>query len=493
MIDVRTHRILWTIHKYAGLTACVWLFVLSVTGVLLDHHEWRWQSQVSVPSSWTSERIDRLVPGTVMRYVAATPEAVFGASERGAWRSADKGETWDKITFQGLNHQPQVEGIIGSAGATFSGVLLTTDDGLWGLGPDGLSARRVALAGFHLSGGSPGHAPGEVVVVRDHTDLIKVRIADGAATPIARGDEIRGVGDEVAFNTFIREVHFGRGLLQGRWSIWLNDLGGIAMAVLAFSGLAYWAMKRFGKSIRWPVPVRRKTMRWLYRTHAPILGLLGAIPILYLALTAFPMNHIYGFLDVTKGWTVSRASLPPAYQPTSLNHEIDGVVAWPNQPGRLSITTRFGILESRDNGQSWRLDETVPDADKGGNLFRAENAVFLGRGGNKNLMHPAGEGAWVPIKGPPTAMTSATRRDGQWLFKSSRGFYTAPDGAAAYPSAGIDFKHAAPGTTWFLFMADIHAGVIFHDQFKWLNDLFAACAVLLVLSGPMIWLRRRWV
>jgi uncharacterized iron-regulated membrane protein len=108
-------------------------------------------------------------------------------------------------------------------------------------------------------------------------------------------------------------------------------------------------------------------------------------------------------------------------------------------------------------------------------------------------MQVGGDGVWRQIKGPPTAMTSATRRADQWLFKSSRGFYTAPDGAAAYPSAGIEFKHAAPGTTWYLFMADIHAGVIFHDQFKWLNDLFAACAVLLVLSGPVIWLRRRWV
>ena len=25
MIDVHTHRVFWTIHKYAGLLACAWL------------------------------------------------------------------------------------------------------------------------------------------------------------------------------------------------------------------------------------------------------------------------------------------------------------------------------------------------------------------------------------------------------------------------------------------------------------------------------------
>ena len=41
-------------------------------------------------------------------------------------------------------------------------------------------------------------------------------------------------------------------------------------------------------------------------------------------------------------------------------------------------------------------------------------------------------------------------------------------------------------------MADVHAGVIFHNQFKWLNDLFAVLAITLVISGPVIWWRRKW-
>ena len=58
--------------------------------------------------------------------------------------------------------------------------------------------------------------------------------------------------------------------------------------------------------------------------------------------------------------------------------------------------------------------------------------------------------------------------------------------------SGIAFKHAVEGTSLFLFFADVHTGVIFHNQFRWLNDLFAILAITLVISGPVIWWRRKW-
>ena len=51
--------------------------------------------------------------------------------------------------------------------------------------------------------------------------------------------------------------------------------------------------------------------------------------------------------------------------------------------------------------------------------------------------------------------------------------------------SGIAFKHAIEGISLFLFFADVHT-VIFHNQFMWLNDLFAILAITLVISGPVI-------
>lgn len=495
MIDVHTHKVFWTVHKYAGLVACAWLLVLGVTGVLLDHHEWRWLSQNSVPTTWTSKQINRLVPGTVMRHVVATPTRIVGGSERGTWHSSDRGQTWTKVDYQGVPHQPQLFGFAGSARGDFSGVYLATDDGLWTLDPTGISARRVALQGAHLTSISPGHDDASLVAVRDHSDLLTIQKQTGAVTEIDRSDDVTGLTEDVAFNTFVREIHFGRGLLAGGKSIWLNDLGGIALILLSLSGFTYWLIKRNGKAMGLSLPARKGAVKWLFRSHGPLVGLIAALPILYLAVTAIPLNHIYGFIDATKGWNVSRAALPPAYQASNLDGEIDGVVAWPGEPGRLSISSRFGLLGSGDNGRTWRMEPAMPDPSgmAGANLFRVEDSIFVGRGGDRNVVQYKVGDRWQALKGPPTGITGAARQGDQWLVKSSRGFYTAPDGAPAYNKAGVAFKDAVSGTTLFLFMADIHAGVIFHDQFKWLNDLFAGLAILLVLSGPVIWLRRRWV
>ncbi|MBM3515483.1 MAG: hypothetical protein FJX59_17480, partial [Alphaproteobacteria bacterium] len=70
-----------TIHKLAGLTALIWLSVLGLTGWILDHHEWRWSHQWTVPQGWASPQINRLVRGTVMRFVAGDEQYLIGASE----------------------------------------------------------------------------------------------------------------------------------------------------------------------------------------------------------------------------------------------------------------------------------------------------------------------------------------------------------------------------------------------------------------------------
>ncbi len=483
----------WKLHKYAGLTACLWLFVLGLTGVLLDHHEWRWLNQNSVPASWTSKQIGRLVPGTVMRHIAVSGKTLLGASERGTWYSPDQGKNWLQLAFAGESGQPQVHGLASVTRDGGTSRFLATDDGLWLLADDLKSAQRAGLAGSNLTSLSEGHANGTLMAVRGHGELLQIDTQGGVSVLPLR-PSLTGLGQDVPVQRVVMEIHFGRGLLPGQWAIWLNDLGGIALIILSTTGLGYWWVTRPGRRRGLSMAAQRGTIRWLFRSHGPVIGLIAVVPILYLSITAIPLNHIYGFIDSVKGKTVDRAVLPPAYRLTTFDHAIDGAVAWPGQPGRISLATRFGIIESRDNGQTWRPDLTipVPDSAPGANLFRSGDLVFAGIGGGDNFRRTA-TGAWEPIKGPSTAITSATPTDGGWMIKNSRGFFVAPVGSNQFTDVKIPFKAAAPGTPLFLFMADIHAGVIFHEQFKWLNDLFAGLAILLALSGPVIWFRRKWI
>ena len=54
-----SRRSLLTLHRWLGLIAGLWLLTLGVTGIFLDHDEWRWLRQVEVPENWLSPSMRR--------------------------------------------------------------------------------------------------------------------------------------------------------------------------------------------------------------------------------------------------------------------------------------------------------------------------------------------------------------------------------------------------------------------------------------------------
>ena len=70
MKSIFKRKSLFKIHRWIGLVAALWLFLLGITGIFLDHDEWRWLRQTEVPESWLSSSMMRYLPATVMRFVA---------------------------------------------------------------------------------------------------------------------------------------------------------------------------------------------------------------------------------------------------------------------------------------------------------------------------------------------------------------------------------------------------------------------------------------
>lgn len=488
-----TYRKLRTVHKWAGIVAALWLLVLGVTGVLLDHHEWRWLNQTSVPASWSSERVAFLVPGTPIRHIAADNGRMVGASERGAWYT-DNGQDWTAIDFAGLSGQPQTNGIATLEDGGFARTWLATDDGLWRLSPDGTRATRAGLQEEHLTALSAGSNGGDLVAVADKSDIIVWNTAEQAARLLDVRPEVTGLSETVDLHRFVMDVHFGRALLPGNWGIWLNDIGGVAMAVLSVTGILYWLITRPGRRKGMSMKTQRNTMRWLFRSHAPVIGLIGLVPILYLSLSALPLNHIYGFIDWAEGRTLDRTSLPPAYRAASLDHEIDSIVAIPGEE-RILVATRYGVLESRDEGRSWKVEEALPveRGSSGANLFRVDDTVFAAFGSDENFAKVPGTTEWTQLEGTGFALTTGAR-DGDTLFlKNSRAIFSGSSINSRFADTGIDYQAAAPGTPLFLYIVDIHVGLVLHSEFKWANDIFALLALILALSGPFMWLKRKWI
>ena len=484
------NRALLTLHKWAGLGAGAWLLVLGVSGILLDHDEWRWQRQMTVPESWLSARVARLLPATVMRYVAvdeAQPDRWLGGSERGLWLTEDGGENWSDVSFP-AGATPQVLRFARPENGSLEGIVVATDDGLWRTAGEGRGIERFALAGMRIGSLTAGSHADELVGVVGHERIFRISRTDPSRLEWLNLDRVTvtGLPEQVSVYDFVFDLHFGYGIFGRTASTLINDLGGLAMAVLAVSGFLYWFLPWRWRRRGGPGPrMRRETHRWLYRTHATVFGLLALIPIVYLSVTGIILDHVVGFGNWARDVPIERSSLPPVYQYRSLGEELEQVVAYPGEPGQLSVTTRFGLLHSEDGGKSWRGDSHTGEL--GGNLFRVRDRVIFSNNRGMHLQRRDGGGGWSPVNGPATMVSDGVLLDSALYLKNSKGFYRE---RASGNFELTDMKSPQlEGATFYLFVVDIHTGNIIHEQFKWVNDLVGTLAVLLVLTGPILWWR----
>jgi hypothetical protein len=312
--------------------------------------------------------------------------------------------------------------------------------------------------------------------------------------------QVVGLPETISLPTFTLDLHVGTGFLPQPWSLIVNDYGGIALTILSVTGLFFWWLPR-----RWShrppqgrLKRRQKILRWLYRGHGPIIGVLGIVPILYVSVTGAMVDHIGALIEHGGDVRLPRDALPPIYDYKTLAGEINDVIAYPGEPERLTIATRLGLFNSADGGRTWSVEDAIGEGDgtdaSNVNLIRRGDTVFIGAGSIGQFYRRDGEPRFTPltINGPKLAITDATSRDGTWLVKMSRSIYAAPVLEATFEDTKIAYPPLT-GTTVFLFLADIHTGNIIHGQWKWVNNLVALMAIVLALSGPILWWRRKWV
>ncbi|MEE8308678.1 MAG: PepSY domain-containing protein [Gammaproteobacteria bacterium] len=491
----RLRRSLLKIHKWAGLGAGLWLLVLGATGIVLDHDEWRWARQITVPQNWVSPTVARLLPATRMRYVAMDPNNTqrwIGGSERGFWWTDNGGVQWWPIEFVGLEAEvPQVTSLV-NLGDSLDGVFVATDDGIWLTTANGRRATRAFLGGVFVNQMSLGSQPDELVGIVGHDRVFRLPVRDPQhiAYQHFHSVKVSGLPEQVSLYRFAFDLHFGYGIGNRTVSTLLNDYAGMAFIVLAISGFLFWwfplRWRRATQAI--DAEYKKGVFNWIYRCHAPIVGLLALLPIGYIALTAIPMSHTGGFGNWAKDVMLPRQALTPVYQYRSLRGELDHVVAYPEDDQRLSVGTRFGVLHTFDGGRTWTAETAVPRAR--GNLFRIGQATIFSDIGS-HFVRPADDADWRPIEGLLTGITHGVQHGEHWVLKNSRGFHVGKF-EQGFEASDIAVMPDLPGSTLYLFLIEIHVGLIVHRQFKWVNDLVSVLALLLVITGPVLWWRTKW-
>ena len=354
------------------------------------------------------------------------------------------------MRWDGAEGLPQTYAVVDGPAENLNHVWIATDDGIWIVKDNGTRAVPFTLRGHDITSLTQGSKPGELVGVDHHSRIFRIDTTnpDNISWTDLSDVQVSGLPASLSLPAFTLDLHVGTGFLPQPWSLIVNDYSGIAIIVLSITGFVFWWLPQ-----RWrhqpakgQLKRRQRVLRWLYRGHGPIIGLLAIVPILYVSITGAMVDHIEALIEHGKEVRLPRQALPPIYDYKNLTGEIGDVIAYPDQPQSLTIATRLGIFSSSDAGKTWAAEKILPESDGTDaslvNLIRRDGVTFVGAGGVGQFYRRDSETSFTPLKvnGPKLAITDAFRRDEMWYIKMSRSIYAAPSLDAVFE----DTKNALP-------------------------------------------------
>ena len=160
--------------------------------------------------------------------------------------------------------------------------------------------------------------------------------------------------------------------------------------------------------------------------------------------------------------------------------------------------TRLGLLQSEDRGATWGVDYQAPLLShlKGGlvGMSQHDGMTFIGMHGGPNFYRAASEFSdkpWQPIPGLRIMIQDAELIGEHWYLKGSSGFFRGTLSGQFEPIATQ--LPDISGLPLYNFFVDLHTGLMFHEQWIWVNDIVAIIAIFLAVTGLVNWLYRRWI
>ena len=491
----------WTlhrIHKWLGLVASVWLLVLGLTGLLLDHRDtWRWLWQGGISSNWVNSTVkDKSQSGQVRLYQVSPlqPALQVSGGLTGLWWSENSGQDWQATRFDAAETSPMIYAL---AFTRTGDLWIASDDGLWISKDQGKTAQQNKLAGKWISTITFNEKQKRLSGVVARSKIFHYHLESGEINwPILNPVMEDNLPVTINLSRYTRDIHYGRGIFTIPISLLWNDIAAIAMVVIPVTGLLFYFLplkwkrkKRKNKTVSHRY--KKQLIRWLFRLHAPFFGLIASLPILYLSLSGILLDHSTALRGWMKSVDITRHWQTPVYRLSSWEGEIYGLVTAKNKPTGFSIGTRLGLFTTEDNGGHWRRELLPgPASFFVWTLRQQQDAIFIGGMGGPNLVKQ-GRRPWLAVKAAGHMPSDITRIGSQWIWKSHHGLVT------GNLKTGFHHHHLSlPETTyipWFYVIDALHSGMLIHSQWKWINDFFAVLAIILVVTGLIRWQHKKWI
>lgn len=430
----------YKLHKISGITAGIFLIVLSISGFFLDHDKWSFLYTTtfsSVPSHiLTSQK--RLFNGYYQD--PKNPQHIITGGYRGLFESFDGGTKFSHISSL------QILTIIPDKSTLY----LATSDGIYTYHTNAL--KKIALSGKYITALSV--SKDFIVAVVDKKTLItlqkaNLKILSQKSVHIAK----KLLQQDIKLSRFIRDLHYGRGLFDGELSLLINDYGAIVLTFLALSGYMIWWLIRSKK--------HPKLSRKLIKTHANIFAIIAIFPLLLLLITGVFLDHSSGLAKFMNALSVPHSALPPVYD--SLENDIWSV----DFDGNVyRIGNRYGIYKSKDC-KNW-IFENKGFAYK---MIRRNNILYISGMGAPNRVYKNNQYKVLP--NTPHMFKDIISENGK------RKYFSTMQSDVKLPMLS--------SVTLYTLLLTLHDGSFFSAWWVWVNDFAAFTLLILCISGAIRW------
>jgi len=430
---VKTHKL----HKILGISAGVFLLVLSISGFFLDHKKWSFLYTVTfnnVPSHI------KLSEKKLFNAYYKNARHIIAGGYRGLFESYDSGKSFKKIlSLQILSIVPYDNKLY-----------IATSNGIYSY--DFKNLKEIALRGDYIT--SLSISKYRIVVVIDKKELIildreNLKIIDKKTVNI-REEELQ---EDIKLSRFIRDLHYGRGLFDGDISLFINDYGAIISIFLSLSGYFIWfliKLKKYPKIIRKSIKI-----------HANIFTIIAVVPLFILTITGIFLDHSTVLSNFMHSVKISHSLLPPVYN--RLKSDIWSV----DFDGEIyRIGNRYGVYKSK-NLSDWKL-ENKGFAYK---MIRRGSILYVSGMGAPNRVYK--DSKISILKNTPHMFRDIFMDNTQIkFFSNSQNEFKLPK-----------FKNI----TLYTLLFTLHNGSFFSSWWIWINDIIAIFLIILYVTGIFRW------
>lgn len=439
------------IHKLSGLTAGLVLLILAFTGLFLNHKNWNFLYSMEVSNSYLPSSLRNKDLRLLEAYIIDdnTQNILYG-SKKGLYLKTKNSNAFEKV----LN----VQVLAIKFSKEIKSYFAATSNGLYVSKDYGLTWKQFFLEGKYIN--ALAVYENQLLVSVDKKELILLDINKNIIFKTSVNIKKEQLNHSINLSRLVRDLHYGRGLFDNGWSLFLNDFATIWLMLSVVTGFLIWFIIRRIKQGE----KHTKLLKRVLTLHISSVFLIALIPLLFLIGTGVFLDHSKFFRGFLTSIKIDNSFLPPIYR--TLKEDIWSVDIYKN---KYSIGNRYGVYVSNDL-KNWKLES------KGFayRMKRIDNKLFISGMGSSNRVYFNNE--YKVLKSTPHMFKDVN------LIHNNLIYYTSK------------IKENIPifeSTSLYSILLSLHDGSFFASWWVFVNDLVSLLLILLLITGSLRWYKKR--